>query len=145
MRELTQEEFQDRLLAMNRAMHIFGELTSNHMTKAFQAYQEIFAEREREIFMTHLTRGSSKQNLQPERRFEPVPCPECSREMLYRPLLENPEGFKLQWICSNPDCDTILNSENDINWWMDKLRKRRRHAPRSKRTAGKLKAIQQAG
>jgi hypothetical protein len=145
MKELTQDEFQDRLQAINRAMHIFGELTNNHMTKAFQAYQEIFAERERDIFMTHITGGDSRQNLQVERRYEIVPCPECAREMLYRPLDPNDDGFKLQWVCSNPDCDTVLNSENDITWWMNKLRKRRPHGPRSQRTISKLKASQQEG
>jgi hypothetical protein len=65
--------------------------------------------------------------------------------MLYRPLAENEEGFKLQWVCSNPDCDTVLNSENDIDWWMNKLRKVDPYAGRSKRTARKLKAREQEG
>jgi hypothetical protein len=145
MRELTQPEFQDRLLAIQRAMHIFGELTSNHMTKAFTAYQEIFAEREREIFMTQASGGDPRQTMQQVRRYEIVPCPECTREMFYRPLEDNPEGFKLQWVCSNPDCDTVLNSENDITWWMNKLRKRRPHGPRSQRTISKLEKRQQEG
>jgi hypothetical protein len=121
MKEFTREEFQDRLKAMNRAMRIFGELTDNHITKAFQAYQEVFAEREREIFMAQATMGVDERRT--SRRFEIVQCPECQREMFYRPLADNPDGYKLQWVCSNPDCDTVLNSEHDIEWWKGKLRK----------------------
>ena len=129
MKELNEMEFQDRLLAINRAMHIFGELTGGHITKAFQAYQEIFAEREREIFMSHILPAQEYLG-KVERKYEIVQCPGCSREMYYRPLGENNEGYKLQWVCSNPDCDVVLNSENDITWWMDQLRiVGRKHAP----------------
>jgi hypothetical protein len=143
MKELTLDEFQDRLKAIDRAMKIFSELTENNINRAFIAYQAIFAEREREIFMLPGTLNEDYH--QHISRFEKVPCPECSKNMLYRPLAENEEGFKLQWVCSNPDCDTVLNSENDIDWWMNKLRKVDPYAGRSKRTARKLKAREQEG
>jgi predicted RNA-binding Zn-ribbon protein involved in translation (DUF1610 family) len=122
MKELTHDEFQDRLKAFNRAMHIFGELTDNDMTKAFMAYQEIFAERERELFMLP---SQAINDLQMERKYEMMPCPECGRELLYRTLLPNDDGFQVQWVCSNPECDTVLNSKDNINWWMDKLKIRK--------------------
>jgi len=114
MKELTKEQFLDRVQAVNRAMAIFGELTDQNMTRAFQAYQEVFAERERELFMI-----PSQRQI---RKYEMLRCPECDRELLYRKLDKNPEGFKTQWVCSNSECDTVLNSEHDMDWWMNKLK-----------------------
>lgn len=143
MKQLTLSEFQERLQAVNRATAIFGELTEMNITKAFLAYQAIFAEREREIFILPGTLREEYRKQQSQ--YEIVYCPECSMEMLVRVLKDNEEGFKLQWVCSNSECDTVLNSEHDIDWWMNKLRKVDPNAGRSKRTIRKLEAKQQEG
>ena len=116
MKERTKEELSDRMRAVNRAMAIFGELTDNHITKAFQAYQLIFAERERELFY------ASPSNLHQPRKYETLKCTECGRELFFKKLEPNDEGYQSQWVCSNPDCDTVYNSKEDMAWWMDKLK-----------------------
>ena len=121
MKELTEQELIDRLLAIQRAEKIFIEsgLTKN-MTTAFKAYQAIFAEREREIF---LTPSQSKPRSVMD-KYERPKCPDCGYEMMFRVAMENDEGIKTQLVCSKKECDTVLNSENDLQWWMDNLKKK---------------------
>jgi len=120
MRELTPEEFSDRMLAIQRARHIFIEtgLTDN-ITHAFQAYQSIFAERERQIF---LAINQDNRYKSPMDKFERPLCPTCGSNMRFRQLPENEQGYKMQLICSNGQCDVVLNDTHDLQWWMDNLK-----------------------
>ena len=120
MRELSQEEFEDRTLAIQRARSIFIEsgLTKN-ITHAFEAYQAIFAEREREIFITTQIYGNRPKTVMD--KYDRPKC-ECGANMLFRTVMPNNEGIKCQLVCENPDCDTVLNSDNDLDWWMANLR-----------------------
>lgn len=144
MKELTFPEFIDRTMAIQRAMHIFKDMTGNNVTNAFIAYQEIFAEREREIFISQASFGLDTKRI--DNKYDIVRCPECEWQMLYRDLPVNDEGYKIQWVCTNSECDTVLNSENDITWWMEKLKNTEgSNVYRSKRTLKKLEAKQQKG
>lgn len=120
MKRLTREEFQDRLEAVIRSQRIFIDsgLTDNVNT-AFMLYQEILADREREILL------STKQvpKLPPSEIgtiARPI-CPDCGSEFYFRGVPPNDEGIKVQLVCSNTKCDTVLNDENDINWWREFL------------------------
>jgi hypothetical protein len=119
MKEMTQEELQDRAAAIQRSRKIFIEsgMTDN-VTNAFIAYQAIFAEREREIFISTQVGG----NRAPTRmdKYERPKCPDCDADMMFRNVPDNEEGVKLQLVCTK--CDLVLNSENDIIWWMNNLK-----------------------
>jgi uncharacterized protein with PIN domain len=118
MKELTQEEFSDRMLAIQRAKKIFVETgLTNNITHAFEAYQEIFAERERQIFIA--TNMFSNRPRTVMDKYERPKCPECNEDMQFRIIPENDEGIKTQLVCTK--CDTVLSSENDLQWWMENL------------------------
>ena len=124
MKRLNWEEFNDRLLALDRARKIFIEtgLTKN-LSIAFEAYQAVFAERERELFLTAQTapEGIGKLHRKFD-QYERPKCPDCDADMMFRQVPENPEGIKTQLVCSK--CDVVLNDRNDIQWWMENLRKK---------------------
>ena len=122
MKKLTAEEFQERIEALARARKIFGPLTENNITRAFEAYQEILAEQERDIFLSTQTEGRRPRTMMD--LYERPRCPDCGSNMLFRVLPENPEGIKTQLVCESRKCKTILNSENDIRWWMTILRRK---------------------
>lgn len=120
MKELTEEEFQDRAAALQRAECIFAHMTNGDLTHAFKAYQSIFAEREREIFLSSHVHGRRPRTLID--KYERPKCPDCGSNMLFRVVPENRGGIKTQLVCESPKCDMVLNSKNDLNWWMDNLR-----------------------
>ena len=43
--------------------------------------------------------------------------------MMFRPLAENEEGHKVMLQCENPQCDTRLYSENDLQWWIEEMKR----------------------
>ncbi len=118
MKELTQEAFEDRIGALERARRIFPDVIN--ITERFKLYQEVFAEREREIFISTQMYGNRPRTMMD--RYEREKCPDCGSDMMFRQIPENPEGVKTQLVCSNKECDTVLNSENDIQWWMQNLK-----------------------
>jgi hypothetical protein len=121
MKELTEEEFQDRAGAIQRARHIFIESgLMNHLTRAFQAYQEIFAEREREIFLDTQRYGNRPRTVMD--KYERPKCPDCGSDMMFRLVPKNTEGIKVQLVCSKTNCDTVLNSEMSLEDWMKELK-----------------------
>ena len=121
MKELTQDEFEDRAMALQRARRIFIETgLTNNLTHAFEAYQAIFAEREREIFIITQQYGNKSRTFMD--KYDRPKCVECGADMAFRQVPENREGVKVQLVCMNDKCDTVLNSENDITWWMQHLK-----------------------
>ncbi len=121
MKELTQEEFTDRTLAILRSQKIFIDSgVTNNITTAFILYQQVCAEREREIFISTNRYGKTPRTFMD--RYERVNCPDCNYDMQFRMVPDNPDGIKIQLVCSNELCDTVLNSPNDITWWMKNLR-----------------------
>lgn len=121
MKELTEEEFTDRIMAVQRAQKIFIESgLTNNITTAFQIYQTVFAEREREIFLSTQFHGNRPRSAMD--KYERPKCPECGADMMFRQVPENPEGIKVQLVCTK--CDTVLSSEKSLEEWMTMLRKK---------------------
>ena len=121
MKEISEEEFRNRAMALQRAEAIFitSGLTKN-ITTAFRAYQAIFAEREREIFLSTQFYGNKPKTVMD--KYDRPKCPECDADMMFRQVPENPDNIKVQLVCKNERCDTVLNSENDLQWWQETLR-----------------------
>jgi len=121
MKELTQEEFDDRMAALARAGKIFPDVLN--ISDRFRIYQEVFAEREREIFLSTQVMGNRKKTEMD--KYDRPKCPECGSDMMFRKVPENADGIKTQLVCSNPEHigdGSVLNSENDLDWWMKELR-----------------------
>lgn len=116
MKELTEEEFNDRIGALARAGRIFPDVLN--VTERFKLYQEVFAEREREIFLSTRVQGNRPKTVMD--KYERAKCPECEADMMFRQVPENPEGIKVQLVCTK--CDTVLNDTNDLTWWMTELK-----------------------
>ncbi len=120
MKELTKEDFEDRSLAVLRARNIFidSSVTKN-ISIAFELYQKVCADREREIFVTtQIYRNHPRTVMDKYER----PLCECGSMMMFRLVPPNDEGIKCQLVCSNEECDIVLNSDNDLDWWMSNLR-----------------------
>lgn len=109
---------------MQRARRIFIEsnLTENNITLAFEAYQSILAEKERELFLISSIQGDRNRTAMDD--YERPQCPDCGSPMMFRVVSENEENVKTQLVCAS--CDLALNSENDLTWWMENLRKKGR-------------------
>jgi predicted RNA-binding Zn-ribbon protein involved in translation (DUF1610 family) len=136
MKQLTKEEFHDRVEAVQRARHIFSNLTEGNINKSFQAYQDIFAERERAIFLSTTVLGHRMRTVMD--KYNRPKCPECGQDMMFRVLTENKEGIKVQLVCQNAGCDTVLNSTESLEWWQEQLRiKNESEGTNSKVTEGK--------
>lgn len=122
MKRLTEEEFGERSMALQRAYNIFIEsgLTKN-ITTAFAAYQAIFAERERQIFLSSESATPSDLSNLISRRYERIKCEDCDTgEFLFR--ITTDKEIPTQLVCSNPACDTVLDSEHEISWWIQRLK-----------------------
>ena len=119
MNKLTEQEFQDRIQAVARARKIFINLTGGNITDAFTLYQEVLAEQERAVIINTLTAGNRLPALFDQ--YDRPKCPECGADMMFRPLAENLKGIKVQLVCENPECDTVLNSEMSIEEWAKEL------------------------
>lgn len=119
MKKLTKEEFRDRVNAVHRAKKIFSGLTEGNITIAFEAYQEILAEQERQINIT--AKQAVGMTSSPFNDLERPRCPECGEVMNLRPVPKNEEGVNSQLVCANPKCDTVLDSDLTLPQWMEKL------------------------
>jgi len=117
MKEITEEEFQDRMGALTRAGRIFPDVLN--ISERFAIYQQVFAEREREIFLS--TQVYGKKPRTPFDKYKRPIC-ECGSDMAFRIVPPNDEGIKVQLVCTNEKCDIVLNSDNDISWWQANLK-----------------------
>jgi transposase-like protein len=100
MRKLTKEEFVDRSLAMARAKKIYLEFAEKNVTKAWEMYQELLAEKPRQMKLSRVTRRDYGIFSNKKR---PV-CPECNEDMLFRNITTpqgpaNLKGWKSCWVC----------------------------------------------
>jgi len=121
MRKLTYEEFQMRLRELDRARHIFSNLTDNNITKAFEAYQEILMEDKMPVGIpAESVRGMTGSV------FDSLPrpkCPICGMSMYIRGVPPNKDHIQSQLVCVEPKCDTVLDSELSVYDWRDLLSK----------------------
>lgn len=121
MKQLTEEEFNERTLAVLRANQIFIDSgVANNISIAFELYQKVCAEREREIFISTQVGGNRARTIM-DRYIRPS-CPECGADMMFRNIPDNPEGIKTQLVCTTVDCDTVLDSEMALDDWMKELK-----------------------
>lgn len=119
MNRLTRGEFQDRVEAVARARGIFGKLTDGNITEAFALYQGVLAEQDRDVMISTLLSGNRPPALFDQ--FERPKCPECGADLMFKPLSENAEGYKVLLSCENPNCKTVLYSEMSIEEWAKEL------------------------
>ncbi len=125
MKEISEEEFQDRTQAVLRARQIFIDSgVTKNISIAFEIYQKVLAEREREIFVSTQVYGNKPRS--PFDRYERPIC-ECGSEMAFRMVPPNDEGVKVQLVCQNDKCDIVLNSDNTIEWWQANLKVKDEH------------------
>lgn len=120
MNHLSQKEFQDRVEAVARAMGIFGKITGGNITEAFTLYQKVLAEQDRQVWITTAVSGNRPRALFD--LYERPRCPDCESDLLFRPVPENPEGVKTQLVCSNTQCNVVLDSELTLEEWEKELR-----------------------
>jgi len=122
IKNLTQQEFYERVMAVQRATRIFIEtgLTKN-ITHAFSAYQEILAEQERDTFISSQYAKKIPALLD---RYERPKCPDCGADMYIRMVPVNEDNIRTVLDCSSSSCDTRLLSDKDINWWIQTLEKK---------------------
>ena len=113
------EEFQKRILEVNKASKIFAPLTNN-ISKAFELYQEVLAEEKMEIFVSVAVMGN--RPLTPMDDFERPLCPDCNSPMRFRIIPPNDENVNTQLVCEN--CDLVLDSEKTMQEWFNLLEKK---------------------
>lgn len=144
MKKLNQKEFTDRTMAVLRAQKIFiDSKVTNNISVAFELYQKVLAEREREVFLSTKYYGNKPRTVMDN--YERPKCPECNSDMAFRMLPENKEGYKTQLVCTNPKCDVILNSEHDLDWWMTNLRRKEDEYDGSKGVPEGAEEVKQVG
>ena len=122
MRKLTYDEFQDRLMAEQRAKRIFLHMTGGDVAKAFEAYQDILAETQRPVIVPAASMQGMTGSAFDGLKHRPK-CPECGMDMNLRAVPDNIEGVKSQLVCADPQCDVVLDSELTIPEWYDLLKK----------------------
>lgn len=116
MKRLTKEEFEDRMLALHRAKRIFIESgLTNSITRAFEIYQEVFAERERQLQVTRMTDGGDI--------YELPDCPDCGDKMR---IIGAPPGvvgeINSRLACQNQKCGATFDSPYTLEQWRERLK-----------------------
>ena len=120
MNKLTEEEFRDRMEAIQRSKEIFIDSgITNNISVAFELYQKVFADRERQLFISANVEGNRNRTVMDN--YDRPKCPDCSSDMMFRVVPENGEGVKSQLVCSK--CELVLDSEKSLTEWMSILRK----------------------
>lgn len=122
MKKLSEEEFNDRMMAIQRSKEIFIDSgVTNNITIAFQLYQKVLATRERELFLSANTYGMAAHKSVFD-DYERIKCPDCKADMMFRVVPPNEEGVVTQLVCSK--CELVLDSEKSIQEWMGILGKK---------------------
>lgn len=126
MKRISYSEFQDRAEAIVRARKIFIPHLTKSITVAFELYQEILAEQERDRFLTTVTGGRALMTWLDQ--YERPSCPLC-KEPLYLRIIRDPKGlgnqkgWKTCWECLNPNCAYEEYSEKTVGEWVRQLRR----------------------
>jgi hypothetical protein len=120
MKKFTEEEFRDRMGALERAGRIFPDVLN--ISDRFKIYQEVLAEQERTVHLSTQAQGHKPRTIMD--KYVKPRCPECGFEMNFRQVPENPDGVEVQLVCSNPEHTgkgSVLDSLNDLQWWSENL------------------------
>lgn len=120
MKTLSFEEYNKRLIEVNKAYRIFKPLTNN-MTEAFRLYQEVLAEEKMEIFISTSTGGNRPKT--PIDDYVRPKCPECDVELMLRLNVKdvNEKVWNTSWFCQK--CLTDYYSDKTVQEWMQELKK----------------------
>ena len=129
MKRISFEEFRDRVGAVTRARRIFIPYLTKNITIAFELYQEVLAEQERDRFLTTITGGRTPMTWLDQ--YKRPKCPECQEPLYLRVItvvkgLGNQEGWKTCWECIGPSCIYEEYSKKSIGEWMKELKKSER-------------------
>lgn len=121
MKKMNFNEFQKRLIEVNKASRIFAPLTNN-ITEAFKLYQEVLAEEKQEVFIS--TAMSGNRPLSPIDDFERPKCPECETELRLRINAKDMDGkqWNTSWVCET--CKAEFYSDKTAKEWMNELQRR---------------------
>jgi len=132
MKELTMDEFVDRMNTIARARKIFikSGITKN-ITDAFTLYQEVLADHHRDVFLHTYVEGSHPKTFVDQNYIRPQ-CPECrsqrrGKQPLYLRIINMPKGpqnmygYKSAWICMHPKCIYEEFSYKTLDDWMNTL------------------------
>lgn len=111
MKKMTFEEFQKRLIEVDKARKIFNNLTGDNITNSFMVYQEILASEQMPANIS-----SEQANRTPEvlDDYLKKTCPECGMDMVIRAMVKDEEGkvWPIAWHC--PSCFAMYYSEKDF-------------------------------
>jgi len=118
MKRLDQQTFTDRIEALARARRIFTPHLTLNITLAFEIYQEVLAEHQRQIQVSTLTAGHTAPSLLDQ--LGRLNCFKCETPMALR-ILSNGK-YKTQWEC--PRCGNKRRSKKTLNEWLDYLTRR---------------------
>jgi len=126
MKRISLLEFQSRTRAIANARKIFIPHFTKNITIAFDLYQEVLAEQERDRFLTTVTGG--KIFLTWLDQYERPKCPECNEPLRLRIINEpkgpsNVHGYKTCWMCIKEDCLYEKYSTKAVNDWLAELKK----------------------
>lgn len=114
---MTYDEQQIRLQTIIKAQQMFPD--EKNVTVALQLYKNATGD----PIPLFITTKDADRPLTVMDNYERIICEECGADMMFRILPENEEGFHTQLVCSNPECDNVLNSEYTIIEWMQVLKK----------------------
>lgn len=115
---MTFEEQQIRLQTIMKAQTMFPD--EKNITIALKKYKEATGDG----IPLFITTKDTNRPLTPFDDYERIKCEECGADMMFRLCPENEEGIKTQLVCSNKDCDNVLNSEYSLQEWMGVLKKK---------------------
>lgn len=110
MKVMSKQEFTSRHEAVLRAKKIYIESgITNNITTAFELYQEILSDMDREIFITGDRLGPEYRKLMSRRPIDHSRvCPDCKSIAQIRSMpptgRDNLYGWKSAWFCLNVEC-----------------------------------------
>lgn len=128
MKRISFEEFQDRTKTIAKARRIFIPHLTKNITIAFELYQEVLAEQERDHFLTTITGGRALMTWMDQ--YERPSCPSCKEPLYLRVIniprrVQNRRGWKTCWECLGPNCTYEEYSKKSVGEWMKRLKRRR--------------------
>ena len=118
MKQVDFQAFHDKAAAIARARRIFIPHFTNNITFAYELYQEMLAEHQRQVRVNTLSAGHQPPSVIDQ--LGRLTCLKCDTPMALR-ILSNGK-FKTQWEC--PRCTYKRRSKKTLNDWIDHLRKR---------------------
>lgn len=120
MKKLTYDEFKSRLVEMNNARRIFNNLTDNNISRSWEAYQDLLAEEQSDLFVAASMYPENYDNALGNYK-RPV-CPDCENKLILKVNQRDQDGemWPTAWVCNK--CDNIFYSTKNPHDWEKELR-----------------------